>query len=521
MSAVGPVASVLLASSEVVGFAKTGGLADVCGSLPPALARRGHRCAVIMPLYRSAKRAEPSPEPTEHVLRVSFAGCTVPARLWRSVLPKSEVPIYFVEQPDYYERDNPETGAGIYIRKRRDGEIEDYPDNVDRFGFFSRAVLEAVPHLGFTPDLIHANDWQTGLVPVYLKELYRHEPGYLRIRSLMTIHNLAFQGVFPAENLPRLGLGWHLFNMDQLEFYGQINLLKAGIVFADRVTTVSPTYAREIQTSYFGCGLQNVLRQRGQRLSGIVNGIDTEVWNPETDTHLAEHYRADTVAEGKRNCKAALQEELGLALDPGVPLLGVVARLAEQKGIDLILGAIEPLLEEPAQIVILGTGAKHYLDRLDDLHQRYPKRFAFVTGLNEPLAHRIEAGCDLFLMPSLYEPCGLNQLYSLRYGTPPVVRATGGLSDTVTDATDDALLAGKATGFSFISPSPQALLETARRAIAMFRSQPDKFRQLIRTGMAQDWSWDRSAADYEDLYLRLIGERDARIITSHRGRPRE
>ncbi|HEY8504147.1 MAG TPA: glycogen synthase GlgA [Gemmataceae bacterium] len=521
MSANGRVASVLLASSEVVPFAKTGGLADVCGSLPPALARRGHRCAVILPLYRCAKEGGFGLNPTEHVLQVPLGGTTIPARLWRGTLPDSDVPAFLVEQPDFYERDDPARKWGIYVRPERDGRLADYPDNCERFAFFCRAVLEAAPHVGFTPDVIHANDWQTGLVPVYLRELYRTRPHLSRAASLFTIHNMAFQGVFPAEKLPVTGLGWHLFNIEQLEYYGHFSFLKGGIVFADWINTVSPTYAKEIQTKYFGLGLHGVLFARSHRLSGIVNGIDARVWNPADDPHLnGRRYDADSFETGKPLCKADLQRELGLAAEPRTPLLAVIARLTPQKGVHLILGAAERLIGLGAQLVVLGTGDKEFERQLPPLAERFPGRVAVRLEYDEGLAHRIEAGADIFLMPSEYEPCGLNQLYSLRYGTPPVVRATGGLVDTVTDATEENIRKGTATGFVFVPPSADALAEAAGRAVEMYRHRPEVFRQLIRTGMRQDWSWDRSAAGYEDLYLRLIAERDARAVGLHRGRPR-
>jgi starch synthase len=497
-----------LAASEVAGFAKTGGLADVAASLPRALARRGHHCAVILPLYRSARRA--SPEPTAHRFAITLDRHTVPGRLWRSRLPGSDVTAYLIEQPDYYERDDPAARRGLYQFTAPDGSKRDYPDNAERYIFFCRAVLEAMRLLGEWPEVLHANDWQTGLLPVYLCQA-RHPrsalpEGYARIRTLFTIHNLAYQGVFWHWDMALTGLSWNLFNYRQLEFHGQLNLLKAGIVFADAINTVSPTYAREIQTPYLGCGLQGVLAERRQQLFGIVNGIDYDVWNPATDPHLPAHYDAETVFENKPACKAALQRRLHLDEEPQTPLLGVVARLAEQKGIDLIIGAAPDLVAQGAQLAVLGEGDPAYQRALEELRARYPGRVGAVLALDEPLAHQIEGGADAFLMPSLYEPCGLNQFYSMRYGTVPVVRATGGLADTVVNCTPETLAADTATGFSFLPHTAAALTATVRQAVAMYRGQPEQWRQLVRCGMRQDWSWDHSAAEYEKLYTRLCGD---------------
>jgi starch synthase len=499
----------------VVGFAKTGGLADVAGSLPLALARRGHQCAVIMPLYRSCRTGRSPLEPTDLHFRVPIAGRPVPGRLWQSVLPGSSLPIYFVEQPDYYERDDPAQGRGIYQQAQPDGSKRDYPDNCERFVFFNRAILESMRLLDFWPDVLHVNDWQTGLVPVYLREQYRAlsenwhpglgqpRPYYDRVRALLTIHNIAFQGVFWHWDMLIAGLDWKLFNQQQLEFFGHLNFLKAGIVYADLLNTVSPTYAREIQTPYYGCGLQGVLAEHRHKLSGIVNGVDYAVWSPEQDPHLPAHYSADALAPGKPTCKAELQRRHGLAELPDAPLLGVVARLTEQKGVDLIAEVAPTLLEQGAQLVVLGEGDPTYHRAFEKLRARFPARMGLTLGFNEPLAHLIEAGSDLFLMPSLFEPSGLNQLYSMRYGTPPVVRATGGLADTVVDTNPSSLADGTATGFSFAAYSASALRETVQRALTLFRTDKERWLRVVRNGMRQDWSWDRSAAEYEKLYLRL------------------
>jgi starch synthase len=500
---------VLMAASEVVGFAKTGGLADVAGSLPRALAGLGHDCAVFLPLYRCCRAARPAPEPTEHTFSILVGPRAYPGRLWRSTLPGSDVPAYLVEQPELYDRDDPAQGRGLYQFTTPDGRKHDYSDNCTRFIFFCRAVLEALPLTGFWPEVLHANDWQTGLVPVLLREFYRKQgpfglrERYGRVRTLFTIHNIAYQGAFWHWDMMLTGLDWKLFNARQLEFYGKLNFLKAGIVFADLLNTVSPTYAREIQTPYYGAGLQGVLMERNRDLFGIVNGVDYNVWDPAKDPHIAAKYDADTVAEGKPRCKAALQRTFGLPEQPRAPLLGLVARLADQKGLDLLAGAGKTILEMGAQLVVLGEGDPKYHRMLKDLGQRHPGQVGMYFGFDEVRAHQVEAGADAFLMPSLYEPSGLNQLYSMKYGTPPIVRATGGLADTVTDCTPEALAAGQATGFRFIPYSPEALLDAVRRALDLYRARPDDWLRLARNGMRQDWSWGRSAREYVKLYERL------------------
>jgi starch synthase len=498
---------VLLAASEVVGFAKTGGLADVAGSLPRALWRRGHECAILLPLYQASRNGRVPLAPTELTFSVPIGNRTVPAGLWRATLPASEVPVYLVEQADYFERDDPSQGRGLYQFTLPGGQKRDYPDNCERFIFFCRAVLEVMRLLDYWPDVLHLNDWQTGLVPIYLKELYSRQPGYDQLRTLFTIHNLAYQGQFWHWDMLLTGLDWRLFNYRQLEFYGQVNFLKAGIVFGDWVSTVSPTYAKEIQTPYYGCGLEGVLAERRDRLVGIVNGVDYGVWNPATDPHLAATYDEESVAQRKPLCKAALQRRFALPVQPQTPVLGVVARLIEQKGLDLIVQVAEPLFRQDVQLVVLGEGDAAYHRMLLDLRSRFPNRLGIVFAFDEPLAHQIEGGADIFLMPSQYEPAGLNQLYSLKYGTVPVVRATGGLADTITDCTPQTLAAGTATGFAFVPYTPSFLLATIQRAVQMYRHSPQQWLSLMKTGMRQDWSWDRIAIEYERLYASVREER--------------
>jgi starch synthase len=494
---------VLLAASEVVGFAKTGGLADVAGSLPRALARHGCECAVILPLYHCVRNGRIPLSPTGLGLSVPIGSRTVTGSLWRAALPESDVPVYLIEQADYFERDDPAHGRGLYQFTLPGGQKRDYPDNCERFIFFCRAVLESIRLLDFWPDVLHLNDWQTGLVPVYLREVYRQQSRYANIRTLFTIHNIAYQGQFWHWDMMLTGLDWRLFNYQQLEFYGLLNFLKAGMVFADFISTVSPTYAREIQTPYYSAGLEGVLAERRERLCGIVNGVDYRIWNPATDPHIAMSYDVETVGQRKPRCKAALQRRFGLTEEARTPVVGMVARLVEQKGLDLVGRAAEALLQQGIQFIVLGEGDARYHRMLQDLQTRFPRQVGLVFAFDEPLAHQIEAGADIFLMPSQFEPAGLNQLYSLRYGTVPIVRSVGGLADTIIDCTPQTLAAGTATGFAFLAYTPAVLLETVQRALQLYRQRPAEWLALMRTGMQQDWSWDRSAIQYLELYSKL------------------
>jgi len=480
----------------------------VAGALPRALARRGHDCAVLMPLYRAARLSGRPLEETPHTFEIPIGPRLVQGRLWRSTLPDSDVPIYLVEQPDYFDRDDPAQGRGLYQVTAWQASPRDYPDNCARFVFFCRAILEAIRLLDFWPDVLHLNDWQTGLVPVYLREDYARlrDPElrrrYQRLRTLFTIHNIAYQGNFWHWDILLAGLGWHLYNHHQLEFHGHLSFLKGGLVFADLLSTVSPTYAREIQTFLYGYGMQGVLMQRSNQLFGIVNGVDYSIWDSARDTLLPAQYSAEAVQPGKGACKAALQRHYGLPEEPDTPLLAMIARLVEQKGPDLLGAAAPRFLDQGAQLVVLGSGEQRYLRMLEDLRKRYPRQVGLTLGFDENLAHRIEAGADLFLMPSLYEPSGLNQLYSMKYGTPPIVRATGGLADTVVDTNPATLAAGTATGFSFTPYAADAFFEAVRRALDLYRSRPEPWNQVVRNAMLQDWSWDHSAAEYEKLYQR-------------------
>ena len=408
-------------------------------------------------------------------------------------LPGGKVPVYLVHQDQYFDRDQL---YGV------DG--KDYIDNCERFVFFSRAVLEAIRLLDLPVDVVHANDWQTGLVPAYLKIVYGGVPGY-RIASVFAVHNMAYQGQFWHWDMLLTGLDWKYFNWHQMEFHGKLNLLKTGMVFADALVTVSPRYAQEIQSSPLGCGLEGVLQHRRDVLSGILNGIDEAEWNPATDRHIAAQYDADTVGRGKAACKAALQKELGLPQASGVPLVATVGRLDDQKGFDLIGELLQRWVQtSEVQWAILGTGQPKYHKLFESLAQRYPDKIAARLEFSNSLAHRIEAGSDMFLMPSRFEPCGLNQMYSLKYGSVPIVRETGGLADTIIGFGNPQIspTSSAANGFSFQEYSPLALSETLRRACDLYRLHPEEWKKLIDVGMRQDWSWRRSARQYVELYLK-------------------
>jgi len=489
--------NILLATSEAVPFAKTGGLADVCGALPVELTRLGHQAALILPAYRQTRCCGLPIEPLGIDFIVPIGSKMVTGHLLRTTLPDVEAPVYLVQQDQYFDREQ------LY-----NAEGKDYTDNCERFVFFSRAVLEAIRLLDLQVDVLHANDWQTGLVPAYLKIEYSNIPRYERIASLLTVHNLSYQGQFWHWDMLLTGLDWKYFNWHQMEFHGNLNLLKTGMTFADSINTVSPRYAQEIQGSPLGCGLEGVLQYRRDVLSGILNGIDDDEWNPATDPHLAANYNVDTVERVKPICKAALQKELGLPQEASAPLVGLVGRLTDQKGLDLVIDVMQRWVQtSDAQWVILGTGEPKYHKLLKTLAERFPRKVGLRLEFSNPLAHRIESGADIFLMPSRFEPCGLNQLYSLKYGTVPLVRATGGLADTITGF-DPRSPGAIANGFVFQEYSPLALSESLRQACDAYQ-HPEVWRPLIATGMRQDWSWTRSAKEYVELYNKTMERRNA------------
>jgi starch synthase len=490
---------ILFLSSEVEPFAKTGGLADVTAALPSALAALGHDVRVALPLYQEVDRRRHRFEPTAVRVRVPLGDDTVEGRVWRSSRPESPVLVWAIEQPQLYDR------ASLYQVQGKD-----FSDNLTRFSFFAQAALRMLPSLNWQPQVVHAHDWQAALACAHLgMGPLGRERFFEGVRTVFTIHNLAYQGLFTAEQWPLTGLPAEAFRVEGLEFYGRINCLKGAVVSAGALTTVSPTYAREIQTAEFGCGLDGVLRERRESLVGVLNGIDPRGWDPRTDAFLAARYDARAL-EGKDACKEALQRRQGLAVRPAL-LIGMVQRLTEQKGIDIFMQALEALLALPVEIVLLGTGEPAYHQRLTDAAARFPGRLAVNLTFDNALAHQIEAGADAFLMPSRFEPCGLNQMYSMRYGTVPIVRRVGGLADTVTDATAEAVSEDGATGFVFDAYTPQALVEAVRRAVAAFGDRK-AWERLMRAGMRQDFSWERSAQAYEAIYERaLAGPRSAPV----------
>ncbi len=479
---------ILIATSEAVPFAKTGGLADVTGGLAKAIAARGHEVTLVLPYYRQAISENIPRQATGRFIEISMRTQRVRAGIVESRLPDSSVRVLLIDHPQYYDR------PGLYVEQGKD-----YPDNCERFCAFSRFVMEAAKTFHLQPDIIHANDWQTGLVTALQQIEYRRQPGFEKTAAVLTIHNMAYQGAFWQQDMHLTGLGDEYFNWNQMEHYGQINLLKTGIVFSDAVTTVSPTYAQEIQTDKFGCGLQGVLQHHCGKLRGILNGIDVDLWNPETDPAIPMPYTKETVQHGKSKCKKRLQEHFKLSQQPSTPVCGMISRMSEQKGFDLIQGCINELLKEEIQLVFLGTGDVQYEDFIRELTSRRPDKVAATIGFDEALAHQIEAGADIYLMPSRFEPCGLNQMYSQAYGTVPVVHAVGGLVDSVIDCTPETLADRIATGFHFREYTPASLLARLQDALAAYRN-PEVWSVLVDNGMSCDWSWDRSAEVYEQTY---------------------
>jgi len=480
---------ILLASPEVVPFAKTGGLADVAGALPKAVAKRGHDVRVVLPKHRMVDAAKHGLQQILATLPVPVAGRTETASIWQARI--GPVPVYFIGHDGYFDRE------ALYQTKEGD-----YPDNAERFAFFSRAVIEMARTLDFVPDIFHCNDWQTGLIPTYLRTTFQTAHEFQACGVLFTVHNLGYQGLFGPEALTVANLGQELFTPFGIEFYGKVNFLKAGLVYSDLINTVSRKYSQEIQTEAFGHGLEGVLRSRARDVHGILNGIDYDEWHPGRDAFIAAKFSPNDLA-GKSACKADLQRTFGLAERPGVPLLAVISRLAPQKGMDLVAEALDAMLALDSQFVLLGTGDAALHKAFEAAKGRHRSRIGLKLGFDVALSHKIEAGADMFLMPSRYEPCGLNQMYSLAYGTVPVVRATGGLDDTIQPFDPTT---GKGTGFKFAGETSQALVETVQAAVAVYR-KPDQWRRLIRNGMACDFSWERSAREYEDLYRQIVTRR--------------
>jgi len=477
--------SIAFVTSEMTPFMKTGGLADVSAALPRALARLGHRVTVFLPRYQ--RIAFP---PGEFAGSVHVPVDSIPrsAGFYRRVL-EDRLEVIFIEHPPFYDRPNPYGPSGH----------EDYGDNHLRFAFLARAALEYLRSRGQRPDIFHGHDWQAGLLPVYLKSFYWDDPALYRSPSVFTIHNLAYQGTFGPEVLDILGLPWHFGSGDALGHQGGISFMKGGLMFSEVLTTVSPQYAREIQGAEMGYGLDAVLRMRSGDLVGVLNGVDYGEWDPAHDRHLAATYSAHDLS-GKRKCKLDLLQRMGLPAEPDLPLIGVISRLVAQKGFDIVVNAWWDILQRPLRMVVLGTGDHALEQGLRSLAERAPDRFAVRFTYDEGLAHQIEAASDMFLMPSRFEPCGLTQMYSLRYGTVPIVRATGGLVDTVEPWNPDT---GTGTGFRFDNPDGTGLMWAIDEALRAFQDRKGWMR-LMRNGMEKDFSWDRSAALYVDAYRRAL-----------------
>ncbi|HTA24620.1 MAG TPA: glycogen synthase GlgA [Terriglobales bacterium] len=475
---------IAFAASECVPFSKTGGLADVVGALPRALAAAGHQVSVYIPRYRQTKLTD---------ARTVVRSITVPFddhyRFCSVVAAgsKSGVDHYFVEYPQFFDRD------ALYGTSSGD-----YPDNAERFALFSRAVLEASKILG-VPQVFHCHDWQSALIPVLLKTQYAEDPAFREVGTVFTIHNMGYQGLFPPDTLPLLTLPWDLLTMSKMEFFGNVNFLKGALVFSDFITTVSRKYSQEIQTTEFGFGLEGVLRDRASTVTGILNGVDYDEWSPQADKFTAARYSPQDLS-GKAKCKQDLLAAFGITNpDLKLPVIGIVSRFAAQKGFDLIAQIMDRLAREEMIVIALGNGDKQYEEMFARLQKQFPQKIAIKIAYDNAIAHKIEAGSDMFLMPSKYEPCGLNQIYSLKYGTVPIVRATGGLDDTIEPW--DART-GRGTGFKFSDYNGEALLLTIKDALKAFRDQTS-WQTLMRNGMDKDFSWNNSAKEYGRIYERV------------------
>lgn len=496
---------ILMAASECVPFAKAGGLGDVVGALPKYLAQLGHDVRIVMPRYYGIDRQR-------YGLKLLPGTLTVPMGIIGEMycgvcegrLPGSDVPVYFLEHEQLYGRD------GLY-------EVDNvgFLDNDNRFVFLSKASLEICKMLDFTPDVVHAHDWHTAAVPVLLNTTYLRDSHVGGKPSLLTVHNMQYQGNFYEGLMDVLGVGWEWFNFLNLEKDGEVNLLKGGLYHATLLNTVSEGYAREMQTAEYGWGLEGVVRERAADLYGILNGVDYDEWNPENDSYLPARYSADDLF-GKKVCKSELQREMGLPVRPDVPLIGLVSRMVKQKGIDILAEAIPRLLELDVQFVMLGGGEPWAHFYFGDIMAAHPEKFAVRIGYDNPLAHRIEAGADFFLMPSAFEPCGLNQMYSLRYGTLPIVRATGGLDDSVENFHEHDLTG---TGFKFFNLDAQALFDTVGWAVYTWFNRPDAIGQLIRNAMAKRFTWEEAAQKYVRLYQLALERRPRGEIQEGRRTP--
>ena len=479
---------ILFATPEAVPFAKTGGLADVAGALPKSLQALGCEIKLIMPYYRTVRDSGLPHQYLGREIVVSLGDEKLKADIYLGHL-NQDIPVYFIGREEFFDRQ--------FLYGTAKG---DYFDNPERFIFFSKAALSFCQSMDFSPDIIHQHEWQTGLIPAYLKSLYQNDPLFSHSSTVFTIHNIAYQGLFKKEKFSLTGLPQKMYSPEGIEFWERINFMKAGIVYADVINTVSKKYSEEIQTPEYGYGLEGILRKRKGSLYGILNGVDYEDWDPSHDPHLIARYDAKDIS-GKKQCKMDLLKEFHLPSSlEQVPLLGMISRLADQKGFDLLMEISEELFALNIGFVLLGTGEQKYHDLLTQVAQKYPQKAGIRIAYDDRLAHKIEAGTDFFLMPSKYEPCGLNQIYSLKYGTIPVVRATGGLDDTITPYDP---VTKKGNGFKFTRYDAKEFLNTIKAAIN-FYYQPERWRQLVQNAMAADFSWKRSAQSYLELYRKTL-----------------
>lgn len=474
-----------MCASEVAPFAKTGGLADVVASLPPELHALGHDVRIVMPLHGSIDRVKYDLKLVVPQMGVAIGHGEQWCAVQEGKLPSSEVPVYFLEHERYFGRQELYQSNGV-----------DYSDNAERFAFFSRACLQLAKALNFSPDIVHCHDWQTALIPVYLKTWEADHHNLYASASVQSIHNLGYQGIFPKDEFFHTQLGWQRYTEDGLEFYDKVNYLKGGILFADKIATVSPTYAKEIQTPEHGWGMDGILRRRAGDLVGILNACDYREWNPSTDPFIPQKFDADDLA-GKAACKKILQEKFNLPVKPDVPVIAMVSRLAYQKGIDVLASAMSRILELDIQFVVLGTGEVWAHFYFGDMPARYRGKVGSFIGFDNERAHQTYAGADFFLMPSRYEPCGLSQMMAMRYGTLPIVRSTGGLVDTVENYVEAT---GAGDGFRFDDLTPNAIFDTVGWAVSTYYDRKQHLKQLIDTAMAQRFSWESAAHKYVELY---------------------
>jgi starch synthase len=478
---------ILIAASEVTPFAKTGGLADVAGSLPKALKNLGHDVRLVMPCYKQITTGSyltDLPVPMDgHLESAIIRSASIDS-------PRGPIPVYLTDNHRYFYRDR----------------MYGFMDEFERFHFFTKAVLAMLPYLGFQPDVIHCNDWHTALIPLFLKIKFMEEPYYQKMATIFTIHNLQYQGRFPRSILKPLGLDDSFFTPEELEFYGEVNFMKAGLLYADILNTVSSKYAMEIQTSELGEGLDGLLRKRGLDLYGILNGLDYDEFNPATDQRIFSRFTIDSLEKKKEN-KYQLQKELGLSVGD-LPMVSVITRLVSQKGLDLISAVVNEIMALGVQLVLLGTGEPYYEKLFAEVKVRYPSQTSMNLGFDPVLAQKIYAASDIFLMPSRFEPCGLGQLISLRYGTIPVVRRTGGLWDTITNYDPGT---GNGNGFAFEEYLPEKLLKSLQSAVGLYRNNPEAWNKLMRVAMTMDFSWNQSAAKYLELYEKAVNKRKVKI----------